>query len=272
MRTSHLYKTIITPDTTLVEAQFVAACEAFDSFGELIYEGRNTLRSGTIGGVAVTIKRFARPNVVNRWAYVTVRSSKAMRSFVYAGRLAALGIATPKPFAALEWREGWALGYSYYISATSALRHEIREFWTRPTTPLRADILEAFGRFTAAIHRAGVLHVDYSAGNVLYGAPALSSGAADDARRPSSDAIAFELLDLNRMRFCAVSEAMGYRNFERLWLPDDCFRIIARAYAEAMGYDGATAEQRILHHAHRFMNKKCSSRKMRATKDVATCE
>ena len=67
----------------------------------------------------------------------------------------------------------------------------------------REDILRAFARFTARVHEAGFLHVDYSPGNILF--------------RKGAQGIDFCLVDINRMHFGLVSVRSGCENFARLW-------------------------------------------------------
>jgi tRNA A-37 threonylcarbamoyl transferase component Bud32 len=90
--------------------------------------------------------------------------------------------------------------------------------------PQRDAIFAAFGRFTAQLHEQGILHADYSMGNVLF--------------QPTSQGADFQLVDLNRMRFNQrIDCRRGCRNFERIDTDSHALSTIARAYAQARGYD-----------------------------------
>ena len=49
------------------------------------------------------------------------------------------------------------------------------------------DKLSAFARYTAALHQAGILHLDYSPGNILI-------------HQNDADEYSFSLVDVNRMQ------------------------------------------------------------------------
>ena len=85
------------------------------------------------------------------------------------------------------------------------------------------DIIRAFTRRTAAFHAAGMLHKDFSPGNILF-------DRVDGEWR-------FAIVDINRMRFGTVSLERGCANFARLWGSLDFFRIIADEYARCRHAD-----------------------------------
>jgi Ser/Thr protein kinase RdoA (MazF antagonist) len=90
--------------------------------------------------------------------------------------------------------------------------------------PQRDAIFAAFGRFTAQLHERGILHADYSMGNILF--------------EPTSEGARFQLVDLNRMRFgLRIDCHKGCRNFERIDTDSHALATIARAYAQARGYN-----------------------------------
>ena len=91
------------------------------------------------------------------------------------------------------------------------------------------------------MHEKGILHLDYSAGNVLFG---MKDGN-----------VSFDIIDINRMRFDKVSEEVGYKNFAPLWLTDDAYVEIARAYAKERGFNENKAVERILYYKNQFMGK-----------------
>lgn len=211
----------------------------FDRTGEVLYEERNVLRRYHAQGTCLVVKRFKRPHLVNRFVYAWFRESKARRSYEYGMELLRRGVCTPEPVAYIENR-CCGLTDSYYISLDAGLPRVVREFWTTPEIGERAFILDAFARFTADMHKKGVLHLDYSAGNILFD---VKDGLP-----------VFSLVDINRVSLGKpVSEEDGYRNFRRLWFPHDTYVLLARAYAAACGYDEAHAVERICYYKDEFM-------------------
>jgi hypothetical protein len=151
----------------------------------------------------------------------TFFSSKARRSYIYAQRL---GDMTPKPITYIETRKGCLLHESYYISRISPCTHVLKEVIKDTSFPQRDQIFAAFGRFTAQLHEQGMLHADYSMGNVLF--------------EPIEQGAEFQLVDLNRMRFGQrINCRKGCRNFERIDTDSHALSTMARAYAQARGFD-----------------------------------
>jgi tRNA A-37 threonylcarbamoyl transferase component Bud32 len=215
----------------------------FEASGEIIYEGRNLLKRFTTNGRSLIVKRFKKPHLINRFAYAYLRKSKACRSYNCAFKLIANGIHTPTPIAFIEEYKHGLLTCSYYISDEIKDAHEIREFWFHPEKLTEeAFVLEAFGRFTAGMHKKKVMHKDYSSGNILY--------------KVHDGKVTFYLVDINRMRFDKpVSEEEGYKSLRKLWLNDNVFILIAQSYAEAMGYDINHTTERILYYKNTFMER-----------------
>lgn len=234
-------KYTISPQYKFLGSFIHALPSDFLSMGEEIYSGRNVLRRYVIEGVPLVVKSFRPPHLINRLAYAYIRKSKARRSYEYAHLLLERGIPTPAPIAYVE---EYHLGIrnSFYVSSECPYTRNMREFWFTPEIGDRTFILEAFAYFTASMHEAGVLHRDYSAGNILF------SVIKGDPM--------FMVVDINRMRFGSVSEEEGYKNMERLWLPDETYRIIARAYASARGFNEEHAVERVRYYKDIVMNRK----------------
>lgn len=191
--------------------------ELFAQSTDLLYQKRNTIK--VVLGEYV-VKAFAVPSPIKRIIY-SICSSKARRSFIYAQKL---GNMTPKPITYIEKRRHGLLYESYYISQLSHCTHVLKEIIKDKDFPDRDAIFAAFGHFTAQLHEQGMLHADYSMGNVLF--------------EPNEKGVDFQLVDLNRMRFGKkINCHKGCQNFERIDTDAHALSVIARAYAQARGFD-----------------------------------
>lgn len=222
--------------------------ETFDREGAVIYNGRNTLKkmcppvscnktdmagqSLPEGAASVIVKSFRRPVWLRRLIYGLVVKSKARRSFEYACLLKDKGLETPAPVAYVERRRWGLLQDSYYVSLASACPYTMNDLIGHPEFPHRNEYLNAVARFTARLHEAGIRHADYSCGNILLG---MENGE-----------VRVEIIDLNRLRFGAVGQKTGCRNFERINIDRAALSLMARSYARARGFDEETCVADIL--------------------------
>ena len=196
--------------------------------GEIIFAHRNTLRL-TEGAV---VKQFAVPGLMRGLWYGLFGKSKARRSYEYALRMEGL---TPKPIAYREVRLFGILRESAYVCRQSECTHTFNELIGAPDYPNRTEILSAIGWFTATLHQHGILHRDYSGGNILF----------------NEDGSRVEVIDLNRICFGKhLSWEQRMRNFERLNIDREALQTIAAAYAQVMHEDPETDAAYII--AHRW--------------------
>lgn len=184
---------------------------------EYLWDGRTLLQSGrnlVWEKDGLVTKEFGVPCWFKRLIYTFFRPSKARRSYEYALRLPGQ---TPEPVSFSEQRRWGLLSTSSYTCRLSTCPYTFRDL-RRPDFPDRARHLEAIGRFAAQLHERGILHGDFSQGNILF----------DDADH-------IEIIDLNRLRFDQhIDVARGLRNLERLRLGDDAaFAILTNAYLQA---------------------------------------
>ena len=131
--------------------------------GETIYQGRNILKKYDIQGYRLIVKRFKRPNIINQIVYSFFRRSKARRSFDYSLEVQKRGFGVADPIAYIEIKHGGLLTDSYYISLYMERMEELREYMAVYRAEDR-ELRLAFARFTAQLHKAEILHVDYSPG------------------------------------------------------------------------------------------------------------
>lgn len=212
----------------------------FEAKGRVIHSGRNLIKVFQTEGVDVNVKRYAVPPLINRIAYSFFRLSKGQRAFAYPERLLRKGFETPEPIAYIEERKGGLIGYSYFVSVQSPYRRNFCEFGNADVKSCE-EVITAFARFTARLHESGILHLDYSPGNILF-------DKLDDGYH-------FSLVDINRMHFGRVSMRKGCANFARLWGKTSLFILMAREYARARRMDEERCVRLVLYYRKSFWDR-----------------
>lgn len=195
--------------------------ESFNEGGDLIYEARNQIKRFREQDVDMMVKCYKVPIRINRFIYAFFRPSKAKRAYEYARILLSKGIRTPEPIAYIEVKRGAVFYQGYFISKMEDYPRMMRDFYNSIGTG--EHILKEFAKFTLKVHEAGILHLDYSPGNVLF--------------EEVGDEVHFSLVDLNRMRFGKLSRKECLRNFDRISPSDEVTSFIVSEYARLRGWD-----------------------------------
>ncbi|WP_321478896.1 lipopolysaccharide kinase InaA family protein [uncultured Bacteroides sp.] len=211
--------------------------ERFENEGKIIYRGRNLIKVMSIEGVDINVKRYAIPMLFNRIIYSFFRSPKGRRAFDYPKLLLEKGFQTPMPIAYIEKRRYGLIQHSYFISLQCPYKRNFYEFGDADITEC-TEVVKAFAHYTACLHEAGILHRDYSPGNILF----------DKVEGKYQ----FSLVDINRMSFGKVSIKNGCANFARLWGQIPFFKYIAKEYAIARGADEVLCSKWILAYRKKF--------------------
>ena len=231
-------KTVLNPTYTSLRTWVESVPQRFAEQGEVIYDVRNQIRLLTApDGTDTCIKRFHAPRLLNRYIYRYFRDSKAKRSYENGLYLLAHGVGTPEPIAYIEEYQCGGLGYSYLITRPSRLTRLNREF-TLSYTPELEDTIRPLAQFTANMHEEGILHLDFSPGNILW-------DQTDGEYR-------FEVIDINRMAFGPVSMKAGCHSIRRLCARSAFFDTFADEYAQARHMDAAECRYWIHYYRDRF--------------------
>lgn len=217
--------------------------QRFEREGTVIYDARNQIRVIEHNGLVINAKRYCVPRLFNRVVYSFLRQPKAVRAYQNALCLQQMGITTPTPIAYILCGRR-LLGESYLVTIQSALPRNFYEFRHHSLQGYES-IVRQFARFTADIHQKGVLHLDYSPGNILFDVDA--NGQAQ-----------FLLVDINRMQFrgAPIGQRDACKNFCRLWGNQDFFELLADEYATARGWNKATTRTLILHYWKQFWRRR----------------
>lgn len=205
--------------------------ETFEKEGRIIYSGRNLIKVLNVSGVEINVKRYGIPAYVNRIVYSFFRVPKGKRAFEYPELLLEKGFETPAPIAYIEERRFGLINYSYFVSMQCPYPRNFYEFGNADAEQCR-DVIVAFARYTADLHQAGIMHRDYSPGNILF-------DQIDGKYH-------FMLVDINRMTFGRISINMGCANFARLWGQKAFFEILAKEYARERHADEKYCVERVL--------------------------
>ncbi len=196
--------------------------ERFRLLGTAIHDKRNKLNKVEVGGEQWVIKSYRPPHFLNRYIYGLFRPSKARRAYEHALRLQEMQIPTPAPVAYLEIRKGFGLRESYFISQFCSYSHNFFEICEKPLEEVR-HFLQHFTRFTFYLHERGILHHDFSRGNILF--------------EPDNEGYRFSLIDINRMDFGPLSPKERLRNFGRLRATPELYAFMAHEYAALSGLE-----------------------------------
>jgi len=219
MRKKIRYK--IAPGFELLESWVGKLPDYFPSNGVSIFKDRNEVKVFEDHGFSLNVKAFKLANLVNRFAYVYLRGSKAARSYQNALRFLDEGASTPVPVAYVECLSYGLLKESFYVSVHFRHDFSLRDVLNR-VVPDKENILKQWVFFTLNhLHRHGIYHMDYSPGNTLI--------------QKVNDQYDFAVVDLNRMKFIPVSFEKGIENFRQLDTDEESLRLIATEYAHLCG-------------------------------------
>lgn len=245
-------KIVINPKYEFLKDFITGLPERFPEEGVIIYNERNVLKSYQVQGVNLVVKSFRVPIFINRIAYSFFRKSKASRSYEYGMGILERGSSTPEPIAYIEEYKCGLLNRSYYCCINEADAMTVRSFMDGSN--LQADdLLRSFVRFTAGLHQAGILHIDYSPGNIL-------------VKKTADGEYAFTVIDINRLRFQEVSTENALRNFDRLALSPEVSTRLAGMYAECCSLDREETIRKINEYSDRFFFKRTMKEAIKSVK------
>ena len=211
----------------------------FISKGNIIQNSRNIIKTIKEEGTEINIKRFRQPYFINRIAYTFFVKTKAYKAYHNAIILTQKGFNTPPPIAYIELFKNGLLSYSYFISVQLTHVKEMRDYYFCDVED-NEQILSELARYSALLHKAGVLHLDYSPGNIMI----------NDVDR------SFVLVDINRMKFKEVSFSEGCDAFCRLFEKEEVYRFVGRIYAQEMNWDEEQTINKMIYYKRRFEKKK----------------
>lgn len=212
--------------------------------GDLIFQGRNVIRSFKIDGEQITVKRFRKPSGLNAFIYGHLRKSKACRAFEHASVLMQLGIPTPEPIGYREDYHGIWIRETYLITRYSDY-HPLSELTNAFPTEGTTEALDAFAAFTVELHKKGILHGDFNNGNTQW-------------KRDDQGNYHFELIDINRMQFRSreLTRRESLRNLHRITCPLAAYAYLTGRYGELRGWSNYYTALECVKHLSKFIKQR----------------
>ena len=187
----------------------------FNQSSETIFKQRNTIKIVHFEGKKYVVKSFKIPHLINQIIYAFFRDGKAKKSYFNSLRILDF---VPTPIGYIKFQKAGRVKESYFVSEPFEYDFTIREPLTSKEYPNKEAIYQAFAKFTNQLHKQGVLHLDYSPGNILI--------------KEYSKGYEFKIIDVNRMLFKQLSTQERLENFAKLWASDEDLTIIIKEYAK----------------------------------------
>lgn len=192
----------------------------FEQSNMLLQDARNKIKKVSFEGEDYAIKSFKEPCGLNCLLYSFFRISKAKRSYDYSLKIAEF---VPQAIGFVENYQGRWLTKSYFISELFDYDFTIREVLLDKAMLNRETIFRAFASFSYRLHEQGILHKDFSPGNILI--------------KKDQDNYQFKIIDINRMHFGELSIKQRMSNFSMLWASDADLDLVVTHYAGFANYD-----------------------------------
>ena len=191
----------------------------FNNAEKTIHKARNEIKIISFNEKQFVVKSFKKPSFIKS-IYYTKNHSKAKRSYEYSIKLNDF---TPEAIAYIEFYENNKLSNSFYISEYFEYDYTIKEPLRQIGFENKTKVLNEFAIFSSKLHDNGILHLDYSAGNILI--------------KEKEDKYIFKIVDVNRMIFKTLSLNEKLKNFDMLWANNENMTIIATQYAKSNNLD-----------------------------------
>lgn len=231
-------KVIVHPNYAAFEAEIARLPETFDTQGELLHSGRNTVKRFVRADGNWVVKRYKRPNLVQRIAYTFFKPGKAERAYRYAWMLLEKGISTPEGIAYIEIKKGGLIEDCYFVSTECT---DIPLYPELVDTPdYDRALADTLAVFIVHLHSLGILHGDLNLNNILY-------------RVADGGQLHFTLIDTNRSHFKAIlSSKECLENLKRVTHRRDLLKYIIGKYAELRGWNPDVCVHFVLEALKRF--------------------
>ncbi|MEH6442592.1 MAG: lipopolysaccharide kinase InaA family protein [Oceanospirillaceae bacterium] len=204
---------------------------AFAQSDLVLQDARNKIKKVLGDDLDLVVKSFKVPNYLNSILYTFLRQSKACRSFEYSLKIADY---VPQGIAYIEYFDKGLLAKSYFISEAFNYDFTIREPLLDKHFVNKQAVYKAFALFSYRLHEDGIVHKDYSPGNILI--------------KKIAGEYVVKIIDINRMAFHSLSLKQRMHNFSKLWASDDDLAMIVTEYAKLTDFDSAECQRLAKHY------------------------
>lgn len=225
--------------------------EHFKNSNSSVHKARNEIKVINFNGRDLVAKSFKIPNIINKIVYTFFRDSKAKKSYENSVKIIDF---VPKPIGYIEFKKFALLDESYFVSEKFDYDFTIREPLLDNTFDDKEAVFKAFAAFTLKLHENGILHLDYSPGNILI--------------KKEQNSYAFKVVDINRMKFKSLSLDERLKNFAKLWAKDDDLKIIIKEYAFLTGADEQSCIETALKYSQAHKDRKNFKKRLRGAEVV----
>jgi hypothetical protein len=236
----------INPKMSASEALIVDIEANFEQSQCVLQDARNKIKKIEFNNNSYVVKSFKKPNLFNSLMYTFMRKSKAKRSYEYSLKIASV---VPQAIGYVEFYHSSLLSTSFFVSEWFDYDFTIRKVLLEKDLADRDQLFKGFAHFSFQLHQRGVLHKDYSPGNILI--------------KKVAGEYQFKIIDINRMLFKELSLKERMKNFSMLWASDADLEVISAHYAKVSGDDVSECQQLSRHYNQKNKRMKNFKRKLK---------
>ena len=223
----------------------------FEESDNSIHKARNEIKIIDYEKKKLVVKAFKVPNLLNKIVYTFFRGTKAKKSYENSLRISKF---VPHAIGYIEFRKFGLLSDSYFISEQFEYDFTIREVITGADFKDRENIFKELAKFTFLLHEDGILHKDYSPGNILI--------------KLSENDYEFKIVDINRMEFKELSVDERLKNFSQLWAKDEDLKIVIDEYSKLINQDAEVCFQKAVEYSQRHKDRKNFKKRLKGREVV----
>lgn len=223
----------------------------FSKSNNSIHKARNEIKIIDYNSENLVVKSFKTPNIFNKIVYTFFKQSKAEKSYINSVKIIDF---VPKPIGFIEFKKFGLINKSYFISENFDYSFTIREPLLNENFTDKKNIFKAFAKFSMELHNNGILHLDYSPGNILI--------------KQENGTYIFKIVDINRMQFKSLDLDERLKNFAKLWAKDDDLIIIIKEYSTLINEDETTCISKALKFSQAHKDRKNAKKRLRGQKVV----
>ena len=218
----------------------------FNTSQDSIHKARNEIKIIDFSSESLVVKSFKIPNILNKVVYTFFRDSKAKKSYDNSLKI---GYFSPNPIGYIEFKKSGLFNESYFVSENFKYDFTIREPLLDDNFENKKEIFKAFARFTYDLHENGILHLDYSPGNILI--------------KEEDKSYILKIVDINRMEFRTLNIDERLKNFAKLWAKDHDLKIIIKEYCRLINADEDGSIKIALKYSQEHKDRKNAKKRLR---------